>query len=181
MLSVLFLLPQRHIIQMKSQSRPYLLPPWTILHMHARGFFLMVRGAEIFSSTVPLSQCKNIYSSSFEYLMFYVLYPFVTYLLTLPRMQRSYTSREWSVDVSRQSHEDATTIACLRNKMFPLIHIALGTATRCASQTSCCLVRPRVWGSNYHVFHVCVPRIALSLLQRLLTPSPSATQSHTAC
>jgi hypothetical protein len=28
----------------------------------------------------------NVFFSSFEYHVFYVLYPFVTYLLTLPRM-----------------------------------------------------------------------------------------------
>jgi hypothetical protein len=117
------------------------------------GFDALVKQRETSVSMLveDMSRNKCFLFLRLEYHMFYVLYPFVAYLLTVPqyfeipyklgRRARVWQGQEGPMKILR-SHS-------YRMKMFPPIHIALGKATLSASHISCCLVRPRVWGSNY--------------------------------
>jgi hypothetical protein len=52
---------------------------------------------------------RNIFFSSFKYRMFYVLYPFVTYLLTLPH-KRTLSTKKISFHFLRELLNDALSV-----------------------------------------------------------------------
>jgi hypothetical protein len=104
----------------KSQMMPDQVPKW--LRQQSKDFYaagfdsLQSDGTSV--SVLVEDMSRNKYFPRFEYHMFYVLYPFVTYLLTLPRIYfGGPITRDLSMSFLCLTHSFFYTASFCRNKI----------------------------------------------------------------